>query len=289
MPHGVFPELSLPWQAVAINVGPLVGLPLLAALAAGATWHTGHRYRLVGALLGAAGGFVLVASVNFLLAPLACPAGYLVGILAGELAGPRRPTGSVRHATLAPRRLSDYAPHRALALAALFAALMVAAPVVLAIVPHLVSLTWRPGWGGSGAEFPAQRVPLLGPAQAAIMAAIALGGGVLGLLTLRRVTFGPAPLGLPGATGGGRQVESGWATAGAAVALESFCLSQLLVVTGFTLSSLPHVRPAAAAAVGLGLIWAGLGVYVVGLLAWVALAHRGRSSRLRLARVPVVT
>lgn len=310
---GVFPLLLAPWPVIAADVGLFVGLPLLAALAAGACLpvrarhrggrdgggsarsHRGvagargraaRRYQVAGALLGAALGVVLVLSGYAFLALPACPAGYLAGILVDYRAGRRRPTGSIRSASLAPRRPSDYAPRAALVLATVCTLATIASLATVEVLPRLVALNWRPDSGSSGLALPAQPLPLFGPEQAGILAGIALGCAALSVLTLRQVAFAPATRQPPGTMDAGH-IEAGWAATGAALALATLCLGEVLFLAGAVLS-LPHVQPAAAGTVGPGVAFTGLGVIVVGLLAWVVLARRGRSPRAVLARAGTI-
>ena len=70
-----------------------------------------RRWRMAGALLGTIAGLAVSRSGESSLLPLALLlTGYLVGVLAGELATRHEVRGSRRRASLSPRRLEEYVP-----------------------------------------------------------------------------------------------------------------------------------------------------------------------------------
>lgn len=98
-----------------------VGLPVLLvgvlvwrttrrrAAADGRVWQA-RTARLTGLGGGALVGVVAVWGAQAQLAPIAVAAGYLAGVLSGELRGSPPPTGDVRVASLQPRTARHYMP-----------------------------------------------------------------------------------------------------------------------------------------------------------------------------------
>jgi hypothetical protein len=223
--------------------------------------------RLAGIAAGAAVGVAAVWYHQVWLAPAAVGAGYLLGMLAGELTAGPRPAGPLRVASLQARGARQYRPRGAVPAALGVGIPAMIAPVVLAVLPRVSYGPWRPDpydarivLPGGTLSWPslALTVPL------AVIAGLALlAGGIL----MRRVAALPLPVagGPPGLPERERR-NSGRAIAGAVLGIELLAIGSLAILAADGLAV-----PDSAGDAYLGsriLVWAGLGAALAGLLVW---------------------
>jgi hypothetical protein len=276
---GVPPGLDLFWINVQLAF-VWVGVPALVVSGsvlwatrrtrAGGTTTLARRARigrLAGIAVGAVIGLVAVRNVQTWLAPMAVGAGYLLGILAGELASRPPPAGPVRVASLQTRGARQYLPRGVVPVALGAGLLAMVTPVVLALLPPVRYGPWRPDpydarivLPGGTTSWPslALSVPL------AVIAVLALlAGGVL----MRRVAQLPPPVkgGQPGLPERARR-NAGRAIAGAVLGIELLAVGWLAILASDGLAV-----PGSVGAAYLGsriLVWAGLALALGGLLVW---------------------
>jgi hypothetical protein len=227
-----------------------------------------RRCGLTGLLAGVLTGLVFIsAGAAPVLAVLTCALGYLVGLLAGELVASPPERDPQRAASLLARRPADYAPRWATGLALASALLVVAAPIVFALVPPV-------RYPGGTATWPS-------PAISAAGAALAVTVLVLGRLALYRVATRPrATERQDPRVDEALRRQAGRAVAGAVLAAEFLLLGAALIAS----SDGPRRAATGSAAYTAStvLIWAGLACLAGGLASWLALS--GWASRSRRAR-----
>jgi hypothetical protein len=243
--------------------------------------------RLAGIAVGAAVGFVAVWEYQVWLAPTAIGAGYLLGVLAGELVSTSRPAGPLRVASLQARGARQYLPRGSVPGALGAGVLAMVAPVVLALLPPVRYGPWRPDpydsrivvrGGTTSWPSPALSVPL------AVIAGLALlAGGVL----MRRVAALPQPVGAgePGAQERARR-NAGRAIAGAVLGIELLAVGSLAILASDGLA----VPPGSAGHAYLGsriLDWVGLVTALAGLVVWCLLGWWRRGPAGGVADHPV--
>jgi hypothetical protein len=221
-------------------------------------------------------GVALVLDQRGDLAPLACAAGYLIGLLIGEYAAQPAAGGQVRAATLRPRRPSDYSPHWAATAVVLAALLTIAAPVVFATAPTLSYGRWQP-FPGASFSLPGARTAWPGWPITTVAAGFAVVVLVLGIAGLRRVAARPRLTSTEqDAAGEGfdelLRRQSGRAITGAVLGLELLVLAAILL---YGSSGLAVPIPAVSAAAYLGnrlMIYAGLGCAAGAAASWLVLS-----------------
>jgi hypothetical protein len=223
--------------------------------------------RLAGIAAGAVVGVVAVRYEQVWLAPAAVGAGYLLGVLAGELTSGPPPAGPLRVASLQARGARQYRPRGAVPVALGAGILAMIAPIVLAVLPRVRYGPWRPDpydarivlpGGTLSWPSPALTVPL------AVIAALALlAGGVL----LRRLAALPQPVtGGPAGLPERARRNAGRAIAGAVLGIELLAVGSLAILASDGLAV-----PGSAGAAYVGsriLVEAGLGAALAGLLVW---------------------
>jgi hypothetical protein len=263
-------ELALIW----------VGVPAL--VISGSVWWATRRTRaggtpalarrvrvgrLSGIAIGAAVGVVAVWSHRFWLGPTAVGAGYLLGVLAGELISAPQPAGPVRVASLQARGARQYLPRGAVPVALGAGILAMAAPVVLAVLPRVTYGPWSPDPYDAQIILPGGRLSWPSPALSVPLAVIAglalLAGGVL----TRRVAALPQPVtgGQPGLQERARR-NTGRAIAGAVLGIEFLAVGSLASLAA---SGLDVPGSAGYAYLGSRILdWSGLGTALAGLLVW---------------------
>ncbi len=235
-----------------------------------------RRYGLAGLGIGVLLGVALVLDQRGGLAPLTCAGGYLIGLLIGEYAGQPPARGPVRAATLRARRPADYAPHWAVAVVVLAAALTVAAPVAFAAAPSISYGRWQP-YPEAGFSLPGGRTAWPGWPVTTVAAAFAVVVVLLGAAGLRRVAARPR---LAGAEQdpAGRGIDdllrrqSGRAITGAVLGLELLVLAAILISGS---GGLAVPVPAVSAAAYLGsrlMIYGGLGCATGAAGSWLLLS-----------------
>jgi hypothetical protein len=231
-------------------------------------------------------GVALVFDQRGGLAPLACAAGYLIGLLIGEYAAQPAAGGQVRAATLRPRRPSDYSPHWAATAVVLAVFLTVAAPVVFATAPTITYGRWQP-FPGAGFSLPGARTAWPGWPVTTIAAAFAVVVVLLGIAGLRRVAARPRLASTEqDAAGQGfdelLRRQSGRAITGAVLGLELLVLAAVLL---YGSSGLAVPIPAVSSAAYLGnrlMVYGGLGCAAgaagswLVLSGWIRRTHRSR-------------
>jgi hypothetical protein len=223
--------------------------------------------RLSGIAIGAAAGVVAVWSHQVWLGPTAVGAGYLLGVLAGELMSAPQPAGPVRVASLQARGARQYLPRGAAPVALGAGILAMAAPVVLAVLPRVTYGPWSPDPYDAQVILPGGRLSWPSPALSVPLAVIAglalLAGGVLA----RRVAALPQPV--TGGQSGLQERErrnTGRAIAGAVLGIELLAVGSLAILAASGLDA-----PGSAGDAYLGsriLDWSGLGTALAGLLVW---------------------
>jgi hypothetical protein len=266
-----------------VLVGIWVGVPVL--LVGALVWWTTRRgaagrvrrARLIGLGLGALVGVVAVWLAQLWLAPLAVAAGYLSGVLNGELRGAPPRTGLIRVASLEPRTTSRYAPRWAVVVAVVAGAVTMLAPAVLSAVPTAGYGPWHPF---PGDPFTLPGATLAWPSAALWVPLAVVAGGALigGALLIRRVT------GLPAATPDqsglleSTRRNAARTIAGTVVGIELVALGALTLFASSGLAVPDQVGGGAYVASRI-LVWTGLGLAVAGIAVWCALS--------RWRRVPV--
>jgi hypothetical protein len=264
-------RLSLIWVGVpALVVGASVWWATRRARADGmaALARRARIGRLAGIVIGVAAGMVAVWYNQVWLAPTAVGAGYLAGVLAGELVSPSPPAGSLRVASLQARGARQYLPRGSVPVAVGAGLLVMVAPVVLALLPQVSYGPWRPDPYDTRVVLPGGTTSWPPPGLSVPLAVIAglalLAGGVL----MRRVAALPQPMGAgqPGPQERARR-NAGRAIAGAVLGIELLAVGALAILAGGGLD----VPPSSDADIYLGsriLDWAGLGTALAGLLVW---------------------
>jgi hypothetical protein len=266
-----------------VLVGIWVGVPVL--LVGALVWWTTRRgaagrvrrARLIGLGLGALVGVVAVWLAQLWLAPVAVAAGYLSGVLNGELRGAPPRTGLLRVASLEPRTTSRYAPRWAVVVAVVAGAVTMFAPAVLSAVPTAGYGPWHPF---PGDPFTLPGATLAWPSAALWVPLAVVAGGALigGALLIRRVT------GLPAATPDqsglleSTRRNAARTIAGTVVGIELVALGALTLFASSGLAVPDQVGGGAYVASRI-LVWTGLGLAVAGIAVWCALS--------RWRRVPV--
>ena len=260
-----------------VLVGIWVGVPVL--LVGVLVWWTTRRgaagrvrrARLIGLGLGALVGVVAVWLAQLWLAPVAVAAGYLSGVLNGELRG-APPTGPVRVASLQPRTASRYLPRWAVVVAVVAAAMTMLTPAVLTAVPTASYGPWQPFPGDPRFTLPGATLAWPPPALWLPLAVVAGGALIVGALLIRRVTG--LPTAGPDQSG---QLESTRRNAartitGTVVGVELLALGAL---TLFVSSGLAVPAPVGGGAYLASriLVWTGLGLAVAGIVVWCVLSR----------------
>lgn len=261
-----------------------VGLPVL--LVGALVWWTTRRRdaatagrmrraragRLAGLGIGALVGVVAVWIAQLWLAPIAVAAGYLFGVLSGELSGAPPPTGLVRVATLQPRTASRYVPRWAVLVAVVAAAVTMLAPAVLTAVPAARYGPWHPFDGEPRFTLPGATLAWPSPALWVPLAVVAGGALVVGALLIRRVMGLPDQPDLLEST----RRNAARTITGTVVGVELLALGAL---TLFASSGLAVPGPVGGNAY-LGsriLVWTGVGLATTGILVWCVLSRWRRA------------
>jgi hypothetical protein len=265
-----------------VLVGIWVGVPVL--LVGVLVWWTARRgaagrvrrARLVGLGAGALVGVVAVWLAQLWLAPIAVAAGYLSGVLNGELRGAPPRTGLVRVASLEPRTTGRYVPRWAVAVALAAAALTMLAPAVLAVVPTARYGPWHPVPEDPRFTLPGATLAWPSAALWLPLAVVAAGALVVGALLIRRVT------GLPAATSDqsglleSTRRNAARTISGTVVGIELVALGAL---TLFASSGVAVPGPVGGGAYLASriLVWTGMGIAVAGIAVWCALSRWRRA------------
>jgi hypothetical protein len=223
--------------------------------------------RLAGIAAGAAVGLVAVWSYQVWLAPAAVGAGYLLGVLAGELVSGPKPAGPLRVASLQARGARQYLPRGAVPVALVAGILAMATPAVLAMLPRVTYGPWHPDPYDARIVLPGGTLSWPSPSLSVPLALIAglalLAGGVLA----RRVAALPQPVasGQPDLRERARR-NAARAIAGAVLGIEFLALGSLAILAADGLEV-----PGSAGDAYLGsriLVWSGLVIALAGLLVW---------------------
>ena len=264
-------QFALVWVGVpALVVGASVWWATRRARAGGtaALARRARTGRLAGIAVGAAVGCVAIWHDQTWLAPTVIGAGYLLGVLAGEMVSASRPAGPLRVASLQARGPRQYLPRGSVPVALGAGVVAMLAPVVLALLPPVSYGPWRPDpydsrvvlrGGTTSWPSPALSVPL------AVIAGLALvAGGVL----MRRLAALPqlVDAGPPGPRERARR-NAGRAIAGAVLGIELLAVGSLAILAGGGLA----VPPGSDGGAYLGsriLDWAGLVTALAGLVVW---------------------
>jgi hypothetical protein len=202
----------------------------------------------LGAVAGVAGSFFELA----LIAPAMVAAGYLLGVLVGELASWPRPTGQVRVASLQARDARRYLPRWVIPATLCTGLLAAAGAIALAVA----------SWFLAGMGWP--------PAMLSVLLALfAATGLVAGAVLLPRVAALPQPGG-PDAGHGADQVRlnTARAIAGAVLGIEMLTLGAIAIQAS---GALAFRFTEASYLISRVLVWTGLVLVVAGLVTWPAL------------------
>jgi hypothetical protein len=238
-----------------------------------------RRYGLGGLLAGAIVGLLCVAAGRAVLALFCCALGYLLGLLAGELAATAPERDLLRTASLRVRRPFDYAPRWAQYLALASALLLVAAPVVFAVAPRIRYGRYRP-FPGIAFTLPGGTTSWPSLLVASASAALAIAVLAVGAVALQRVASRPTAAELQDpATDELLRLQAGRAVAGAVLAIELLLLGTMLIAGSNGLAVPPSLASDAYLA-SRALIWAGLACLAGGLASWLVLGGWVRKSRL---------
>jgi hypothetical protein len=203
-------------------------------------------------------------------------AGYLSGVLNGELRGAPPRTGLVRVASLEPRTTGRYVPRWAVAVALAAAALTMLAPAVLAVVPTARYGPWHPVPEDPRFTLPGATLARPSAALWLPLAVVAAGALVVGALLIRRVT------GLPAATSDqsglleSTRRNAARTISGTVVGIELVALGAL---TLFASSGVAVPGPVGGGAYLASriLVWTGMGIAVAGIAVWCALSRWRRA------------
>jgi hypothetical protein len=258
----------------------VVGIPLLLGIAL-AWWTTRTRgaaandrprrartARLIGLGVGALVGVLTVFAAQAFLAPIAVVAGYLVGVLTGELRNPPEPTGTVRVASLQPRTVRRYVPRWAALVALGAAAVTVFAPAILAAIPTARYGPWHPIPDDPRITLPGAALAWPPVIDWFPLAVVALGALAVGALLIQRV------LRLPADPSGGREAGRRDAVRTITAAVVGVELVALGALTLFASAGLAVPEPVGGGAylASRVMIWTGLALVGTGIVLWLALS-----------------
>ncbi|MGH3298414.1 MAG: hypothetical protein ACRDP7_42155 [Trebonia sp.] len=226
--------------------------------------------RLAGLAAGVMAGVLAIWLGQELLAPAGVAAGYLLGLLTGELLWVPAPTGPLRVAPLQTRYVRRYIPRWSVPVLLSAGVLAIAVPIVLTMLPTVRYGPFHPDaldapqiiLPGGALQWPAAAcVP---PAALAVLA-LAVGG-----IALRRVVLLP-PIAVeqPGVDECARR-NSARAVIAAVLAIELFVLGAqaTLASNGVAVPGPVGGRPYLIWRI---LVWCGYGLPIVGVLVWCVL------------------
>lgn len=245
--------------------------------------------RLTGLGVGALVGVLAVWVAQLWLAPIAVAAGYLLGVLNGELRGSPPPTGVVRVASLQPRTATRYVPRWAALVAVVAAALTILAPVVFAVAPTASYGPWHPFGNEPWFTLPGATLAWPSAARWLPLAVAAVGALVLGTLLIRRVLRLPAAtLDQPGLVESTRR-NAARTIAGTVLGVELLALGALSVFASAGVA-VPEPVGGGAYLASRILVWTGVGLAAAGIFVWCALSgwRRGPLGPNALASRPQV-
>lgn len=228
--------------------------------------------RLIGLGIGAAVGVVAVFIAQLWLAPIAVAAGYLLGVLRGELRDAPPRTGTVRVASLRPRTAAGYVPWWAALIAVVAAALTMFAPIVLiAAVPTPSYGPYHPFPDAPQFTLPGQKLSWPSPQEWVPLAVVAGGALVVGALLIQRALRLPAAIDdQPGLIESTRRNAARTIT-GTVVGVELVALgAQILFASGGV--GVPDVVGGPAYTISRILVWSGVGLALAGIVIWSALS-----------------
>jgi hypothetical protein len=227
--------------------------------------------RLAGLGVGALVGVLAVWTAELWLAPIAVAAGYLAGVLRGELRGAPPPTGVVRVASLRARTARRYVPRWAVLVALVAAAMTMLTPAVLSAVPAARYGPWHPVPGDPLVTLPGGT--LTWPSAELWVPLVVVAGGalVIGALLIHRVLRLPAAT--PDRSGllDSTRRNAARTITGTVAGVELLALGALTVFASGGLA-VPDTVGGAAYLASRILVWTGLGLAVTGLLVWCALS-----------------
>jgi hypothetical protein len=205
-----------------------------------------------------------------------CALGYLLGLLAGELAAAMPARGRLRSASLLIRRPADYAPRWARYAAAAIALVLIAVPVAFALAPRIHYPRWHP-FPGPGIALPGGMTSWPSLVTSAGSAALAVTALTLGMLTLHRLAARPRAAELQDqGTDELLRRQAGRAVTGAVLAIELLLLGAMLIAGSDGLA-VPPSGASAAYLASRALIWAGLACIAGGITSWLGLSVRARN------------
>jgi hypothetical protein len=262
-------------------VAAWVGVPAL--LVAALVWWTtrgevsdqtrrARSARLIGLGVGALVGALMVWAAVAWLGPVAVAAGYLSGVVRGELRDAPPPTGDVRVASLRARTTRRYVPRWAMLVAVGAAVSTMLAPAVFASVPAARFGPWHPVPADPLITLPGATLTWPSATLWIPLALIAGAALVVGALLIRRTIQLPAATpdrsGVPEST----RRNAARAITGTVAGVELVTLGALAVFASGGL--------AVPASVGGGaylgsriLVWTGLGLGLTGVLVWCVLSR----------------
>lgn len=260
-----------------------VGIPLL--LVGALVWWTTSRKsvasdsrarqtrsaRLKGLGLGGLGGLISVLFGQLWLGPVVVAAGYLLGVLNGELHDTPPRTGTVRSASLRARTAAHYVPRWAAVVSVIAAMLSMFGPIVLIGVPTPEYGPWQPFPDAPFITVPGQKLAWPSPAVWVPLAVVACGALVVGALLIRRLLRLPdATADQPGIAESTRRNAARTIT-GTVVGVELLTLGALTLLSSSGVDVPDQIGGAAYTASRI-LIWSGIGLIAAGIVIWCALA-----------------
>lgn len=260
-----------------------VGLPVL--LVGAFVWWTTSRKgippesrarqtrsaRLTGLGIGAAVGIVLIFTTDLWLAPIAVAAGYLLGVLNGELHGTPPQTGSLRVASLQPRTAKHYVPGWAAALAIAAAVLTTCGPIVLATMPTASYPPLHPFPQEPSITIPGATDTWPSPGLWIPLAVVACGALVGGALLVRRLLRLPAAsTEAPGLAEAARR-NAARAVAGTVAGIELLALGAQTIFASSGIS-VPNYIGGTAYTASRIMVWSGVGLVAAGIIVWCVLS-----------------
>jgi hypothetical protein len=226
-----------------------------------------RRSRLVGLGLGALAGAITIWLAPTWLASIVVAAGYLAGVLNGELEDRPAQTDPVRVASLQPRTARHYIPLWTVVVAIIAAVLTIGAPIVVATVPPASYGPYHPFPDAAWLTVPGHHDSWPSPALWVPLVVVAAGALVGGALLIRRM------LRLPAASlGESARRNAARTIAGTVVGIELLALGAQLIFTSAGIA-VPDVVGGTDSTISGIMIWSGLALVVAGIVVWCALAR----------------
>lgn len=223
--------------------------------------------RLIGLGFGALAGAVVIWVAPPWLAPIAVAAGYLAGVLNGELKDRPAQTSPVRVASLQPRTALHYVPLWTVVVTIVAAILTISAPIVVAAVPPASYGPYHPFADAAWLTVPGHQDSWPSPELWIPLVVVAAGALVVGALLIRRMLRLPAAgMAEPARRNAARTI------AGTVTGVELLALGTQLIFTSDGVAT-PDVIGGPDYTISRILIWSGLALIVAGIIVWCVLSR----------------